>query len=576
MIPLKSLLFPASKGQILRLLVLAALLNSPVAFAAESLEALVNRANVAAEKQDYATAIRLYEQAHRQAPAEKTLKKNLAVLYANYSVSLQEQKKYDEALQTIEKGAALVEPGTRDARSIQEAKASVYFSQAIDLKDKTESPTATDYERMRALLGQAITLSPNEVAFKKAMAGVYMDQAYQLALQEHFEDARPLLEKALEYDSQSKSVRQSLANVYLGLARNDVAKREEWITKALATEKLRAKSTQSAGKDGANGFASSLGGNMSVPKELSQLSVSDMLRDMEAQLELTPAKGASLQDRLEILEKQVLGKTQNGALAARTKTVYVALMGSYTGSLDQSNPRLVQAPAGSSETSYLDEIFKVTDGKVIRWGKFPVRIYFETPKDNPLFKPEYKAAALEGFKVWKDRTDGFINFVEIKNPDAADIQVIWTDKYEDRFISADEAPSVYKNYTPPKRNPLMTVAQVASMFTPGYFSLAPQAAAAAMQYQQQKKLEVIREESKIKLGLGPVKDASPEAAKWLIHNMAAKEFGHALGLKGSSPKEGDLLYPALRSDAPQFPTQRDLTTLRELYNRPPNIILNVR
>jgi predicted Zn-dependent protease len=134
---------------------------------------------------------------------------------------------------------------------------------------------------------------------------------------------------------------------------------------------------------------------------------------------------------------------------------------------------------------------------------------------------------------------------------------------------------VYKNYTPPKNNPLITAVRMASMFTPGYFALVPQAASAAMQYQQVKKLAVIQNESKITLGLEPVKDLSPDAAKLVIQNMAAKEFGHALGLKGASPKEGDLLYPQLRSDVAQLPSSRDLATLREIYNRPPNILLNV-
>jgi hypothetical protein len=305
-----------------------------------------------------------------------------------------------------------------------------------------------------------------------------------------------------------------------------------------------------------------------------------MLRDMENQLQITPDKKATINDRLDTVEKQVLGKTQSGALATRTKTVYTALMGSYDGTLNQSNVNLVQAPATNSENSYLDEIFKVTDGKVVRWGRFPIRVYFEEPKadskESALYKAEYKAAALKGFEVWKERTDGFVKFLEIKNPLSADVIVNWTEPYVDRFADPDKAPDVYKTYTPPKRSHLMTAVQMASMFTPGYFSLVPQAAAAGLQYQQYKKMAVIQEESKVYLGLAPTKSLQPEAATLLIQNMAAKEFGHALGLKGSSPTQGDLLYPELRSDAPQYPTTRDLTTLRELYNRPPNIILNVR
>jgi len=153
--------------------------------------------------------------------------------------------------------------------------------------------------------------------------------------------------------------------------------------------------------------------------------------------------------------------------------------------------------------------------------------------------------------------------------------VSWANQYIDRFADPENAPSLYKNFTPPKRSKLLTAVQMASMFTPGYFSLAPQAVNAAMQYNINKKLQVIQDESKIAIGLTPTQNLPPDAAKLLVQNMAAKEFGHALGLKGNSSQAGDLLYPELRSDVAQLPTTRDLATLREIYDRPPNILLNV-
>lgn len=574
----------------LPLLITANLLSPSISLSADSLEALVSQGNIAAEKQDYPAAILAYEQAVKKAPEQKVLKNNLAVIYANHAVGLQEQKKYDSALQYLDKGMALVTPDSKEAKSIQGARASVYFSQAMDIKDNHDTLTPELYAQIKDLLEKAISLSPNEVAFKKGMAGIYLDEAYQFAVQERYAEAYPLLEKAQTYDANNRHVKQSLANVYLGMARNEPANRKLWIDKALATDnspkiqQVADKLTELGNKpdpSASGGFAADPSeARNQAPRAISQLSVADMLRDMESQLQITPDKKATLNDRLDTVEKQVLGKTQSGALATRTKTVYTALMGSFDGTLNQSNVNLVQAPATNSENSYLDEIFKVTDGKVVRWGRFPIRVYFEEPKadskESALYKAEYKAAALKGFEVWKERTDGFVKFLEIKNPLSADVIVNWTEPYVDRFADPDKAPDVYKTYTPPKRSHLMTAVQMASMFTPGYFSLVPQAAAAGLQYQQYKKMAVIQEESKVYLGLAPTKSLQPEAASLLIQNMAAKEFGHALGLKGSSPQQGDLLYPELRSDAPQYPTTRDLTTLRELYNRPPNIILNVR
>ena len=574
----------------LPLVITVNLLTPSLSLAADSLEALVNQGNIAAEKQDYPAAMAAYEQAVKKAPDQKALKNNLAVIYANHAVNLQEQKNYDAALHYLDKATALSTADSRESRNIQNARASVYFSQALDIKDSHDALTPELYTQIKGLLEKAISISPNELAFKKGMAGIYLDEAYQLAIQERYADACPLLEKALTYDPNNKNVKQSLANVYLGMARNEPANPKMWIEKALATDnspkiqQVADKLTELGSKPaptGPGGFAADPNEARSqAPKGLSQLSVADMIRDMENQLQLTPDKKATLSDRLDAIEKQVLGKTQSGAIAIRTKTVYSTLMGSYDGSVNQSNVHLVQAPVTDSENSYLDEIFKVTDGKVVRWGRFPIRVYFEEPKtetkESALYKTEYKAAALKGFEVWKERTDGFVKFLEVKNPLAADVIVNWTEPYVDRFADPDKAPDVYKTYTPPKRSHLMTAVQMASMFTPGYFSLLPQAAAAGLQYQQMRKMTVLQEESKVYLGLAPTRDLPPEAASLLIQNMAAKEFGHALGLKGSSPTQGDLLYPELKSDAPQYPTTRDLTTLRELYNRPPNIILNVR
>lgn len=561
------------------------LLGNGPAFAADTLESLISQGNAAAEKQDYGSAIRFYEQARLKSPQEKVLKNNLAVLYANYAVSLQEQKKYAEAFKFLDKGLALATTASKEERNIQGAKASVYFSQAMDLKEAAQNNTngTTDFAPMKALVEKALVLSPNEMAFKKGMASIYLEEAYQLASQERFSDAAPLLENALTYDPQSRAVKQSLANVYLGQARNDYEHRKALVEKALATDdspkvkqvadKLLSQDSASTSESGS--FAASPNeAKGSVSKAASQLSVAEMIHDMEAQLQVTPAKNATLNDRLDTLEKQILGKSQSGALATRTKTAYSTLMGGASGSLEQSNVALTQSPLARTDNNYVNEVFKVTDGKVVRWGKFPIRVYFEEPKENPLYKPEYKEAALKGFEIWKERTNGFANYLEIKNAQAADVVVSWTDNYVDRFADPENLPTVYKNYKPPKKSHLMTAVQMASMMTPGYFSLAPQAASAALQYQQYKKLLVIQEESKIRLGLAPTQNLNQDAAKVLIQNMAAKEFGHALGIKGVSPQKGDLLYADLRSDTVQAPSNRDLETLREIYNRPPNILLN--
>ena len=315
-----------------------------------------------------------------------------------------------------------------------------------------------------------------------------------------------------------------------------------------------------------------MGGTVQLPKAAAKLSVQEMLLDIENELGLERNPELSLTERLDRAEYTLYGEGKTGPVADRARGLYAALKGTQV----ISGEGVMPAPMESSQYSYLEEIFKVTDGKVVRWGKFPLRVYIEEPKDNPRYQPEFKQAVLSAMDVWKEKTQDVVSYVEVKNPDAADVRFFWVEQYVDRFADPETVPDFYQTYSPPKKNHMFRLLQVASMFAPGYFSLAPQAMGAMLQYKQLKKLEVIREESVVNLGLKPVEGLDPEQAQVLIQNMAAQEFGHVLGLKGHSPERGDLMYPELRYDTVQVPTRRDLETLRQLYNRPASIVLNVR
>ena len=571
----------------LNVLTVAALLSlSGAAFGADAIQTLIDQGNAAANREDYATAIPLYEQVVAKLgdrPDAAILKKNLAVLYVNHGVALQEQHKFADSEKYLDKALAIIP----DNANAKEAKAGGLYYQYQEMKNAN----STDYAAMRGLLEKAMAINPAETAFKKSLGSSYLQEAYPLAVEEKYAEAAVLLEKGMAYDEQNRALRQSLANVYLGLAQKAPkgTEQDNWLDKAVAVDNSahvqEAKAAILKGGDAptggtvSKGFGAGGDAQAEAPQDISKLSVNEMVATMEKQLSIEAPKGATLVERLEKLEDQIQGKPQKGPLALRAKECYTALMGSYGGQLNASNVNLVQAPVETSENSYLDEVFKVTEGKVIRWGKFPIRVYVQEPaKDSPaytLYKPHYKDAALKGLAEWKVRTNGFTNYVVIKNPDAADVVISFENDYVDRFADPDKTPAFYKNYTPPKRTSLMRVMQVAAMLTPGYFGLAPQAINAGLQYQQAKKLEVVKEESKIKLGLKPAAALDQDRAAILIQNMAAKEFGHVLGLKASSPQQGDLLYPELKPDIVQSPSARDLETLKQLYGRPPNIILNV-
>jgi tetratricopeptide (TPR) repeat protein len=584
--------------------------------ATDGLQALLNNANAAANKKDYPQAIALYEQAVAKASGEKTFKHNLSVLYANYGVGLEEKGEYAAAQKALDKSLALSSPQSQEATSVREAKAGAYYSEAMALrstlqaKDENAPRTATELASIRTLLNKAIALSPQQGVYKQGMANTYLDEAYDLANQEHYTEALPILEKARTYDPDSDAVQESLANVYLGLARNDVAHRQVWIDKALATDKspqiqqtaaqLKAAPRQTqAGDIKKKSFATSPGATaLKPPPELSHLSVLGMIEVMEGELGLHPAPKATLQTRLEAIEKPVLGQLGTGLLTQRSKAAYTVLMGkSATAPVLQAKnlPAMAEPLSAIPEDTYLDKVFAVTDGKVVRWGRFPLRLYFDVPvetitdkngKTKPVknqtpgwYKPEYRETALAGFNLWNADTGGFARIVEVKNPAAADILVHWAkEPYTDRFAKPEtKTTDVYKNYVPPKHSKTMRALQVASMATPGYLSLAPQALNAALQYKEARKLELLRTESTLTLGLGSLEALSPQAAKVRLQNISAREFGHALGIKGISPNAADLMSTTPVSDSTvQSPTMRDLNTLRALYDRPANIVLNTR
>lgn len=546
---------------------------------ARSPQEKIARANQLANNEQFDQAIPIYERVLKAQPDNAQLKRNLIILYVNYGVTLQNQKRYDEAVPLFEKALAL-NPEDRHARR---GLAGNYFNRSMDMREAG----STDYAAMRSLIEKAIALNPEEPVFKRAMASVYFDEAIALAYAANYAEAAELLEKALRLQPDDPAIRTSLVNMYLAQQQYD---------KALALDnspEMHAKverlknppETAAQASAGPQGFPALSAGENKLPRQAAKLNISEMLLDIENQLGIARDTDATLIERIALAEEQVYGEDEaedraEAPLADRVRDLYAGLMGNRSGMVAQSRPDLRQAPAFASEHSYLDKIFEMTDGKVLRWGKFPIRVFIDTPDEEdpeyPLYKDEYRNAVIRGLDVWKDATGGQITTVVVDDRESADTVFLWGDVFIDRYTVDETLHDTYSDLKVPKPSKLATLLQVAAAFTPGIYGLAPQALSAAMNYRQLKKLEVIREESMIVLGLNPLQDLPPDEALTYLQNMAAEQFGHVLGLKAHSDKPGDLMHPGLKSDTVQQPTHRDITTLSELYSRPANIILNVR
>ncbi len=558
---------------------------------AEALQETVDSANAYANNSNYKEAIPLYEKAVKTAVQEnnsgaQTLKNNLAVLYFNYGIEFQNNKQYDKANAYLDQSLALIP----DQPQALKAKAASFYYQGMDLRDVGSQ----DFAQLKSLFQKAIELDPDTVTYKKALASVYLGEARNLANEQQYAQAVGLLKTARTLDPDALALKKSLANIYLGLASQqgeDKAGQKESIEKALAIDsspliRQRAKQISTGKLDygkqtGTMKFPNSASNPVvnnapSVPQQTANWSIQDKLSAIEKALDMEVNSDSALITRLNLAEKQVFGKEQKGALDERSEQLFKTLLGS-AGTVQESLPHLIQVPIQTAANTYLEDIFKYTDGKVVRWARFPVRVYIEPPKDHPLYKEEFETAVFEGFDGWKGASNSFVSYVKVKNPLAADIQIYWDDDYTDRFIQEKSYENnILKNYTPPKRSKLAQTIGMASMFAPGPFALAPQAISAGLQYRQARKIQILADESNITLGLNLTKDLPLEKALILIQNMAAYEFGHALGLKGVSHNPDDLMYPeGITSQEKRHPSQRDMATLREIYTRPANVVLNI-
>ncbi|MBY0403874.1 MAG: matrixin family metalloprotease, partial [Cyanobacteria bacterium] len=438
-------------------------------------------------------------------------------------------------------------------------------------------------------------LAPQEHAFKQALVYSWLREAQDQTDNHQPEAALETLKQAQLEDPENLVIRDSMTNLALRLGRENPQQAQKWFDQALSwdpspethrkIESLQKKGATSVEAEKsleplATFSASGSSSHSAASSSTAPRSIDGMLLKMEKELGLSPAPETSLVQRLEAIEKtlkgsssaeddtNIKGNSQTPGIQKRTESLYQALFGasSLESTREATNPMMAQE---TGEDTYIQDILKSTQGNVIRWSKFPLRIYIDEPKDLKGFDKAYITEVEKALDAWKLDTQGFISTVVVKNSAAADIQIFWDDlAFSDRFNDASLAPEFYKHYTPPKASPLLKAILVASMLTPGIFSIAPTAVGAAMQYQQLQKVQVIIDESKIQLNLGTLKGlASPEAKKTKVFNLALHELGHALGLKGHSPNSEDLMNTSfLNKEAALSPSSRDIKTLQLLYN----------
>ena len=205
----------------------------------------------------------------------------------------------------------------------------------------------------------------------------------------------------------------------------------------------------------------------------------------------------------------------------------------------------------SPKTDYFDHITVFSDGRITRFTQTPIKVYISPVIKESPYLPELRYAMHE----WETAVEGLIRFQETDIPVNADIRVSWgysslMDIHDTRLGSAQlrrlqdktrtfSHPTEYTNTDEQTQQNSINDKRLADDTNNNI------------------RVEII-------LMLEGDKTIT-ELSQKEMRTVCLHEFGHALGLWGHSPHPGDICYPTATT---QRLTQRDINTLRKLYDTP--------
>ncbi|RKU14956.1 hypothetical protein C6500_21550 [Candidatus Poribacteria bacterium] len=210
----------------------------------------------------------------------------------------------------------------------------------------------------------------------------------------------------------------------------------------------------------------------------------------------------------------------------------------------------VQEVSPSSNTDYFDHITLFSQGRITRFTEMPIRVYISPILRESPYLPEIRYA----MQAWHTASEGNIRFEETEIPQNADIRVSWgytgllADFQDTRLGSAE-------------------LTRLKDSVQIGTFSNGLEVG--SITAVEDRSTETVHEISfTVEVILMLEGDATVgELSQEEMRTVCVHEFGHAIGLWGHSPHPGDICYPTATA---QQPSDRDIATLRKLYNTPLN------
>ena len=208
--------------------------------------------------------------------------------------------------------------------------------------------------------------------------------------------------------------------------------------------------------------------------------------------------------------------------------------------------------SGSVYADYFDHITLFSEGRITRFTQMPIRVYISPVLKESPYLPEIRHA----MQTWHTASGGDIRFEETETPQNADIRVSWGHNalyngFQDMRLGSAELTRRTSVGKPMLAKTLHDTKQTVVHVGAGLPS--PYAASPPFTVEVILMLE----------GDGTIGELSQEE----MRTVCLHEFGHAIGLWGHSPHPGDISYPTATA---QHPSERDITTLRKLYNTPLN------